>query len=37
MEWDAEETPRDILNFYVRNGYALASDEVVLCKNLMED
>lgn len=35
MEWDAKETPRDILDFYVRNGYALASDEVVLFKKLM--
>lgn len=37
MAWDAKETPRDILDFYVRSGYALASDEVVLCKELMED
>lgn len=37
MAWDAKETPRDILDFYVREGYMLASDEVVLCKELMED
>lgn len=37
LEWDGKETPRDILGFYVRNGYALASDEVVLCKELKED
>lgn len=37
MEWDVKETPRDILDFYVRNGYALASDEVVLCKKLKKN
>lgn len=37
MEWDVKETPRDILDFYVRNGYALASDEIVLCKKLKKN
>lgn len=34
MEWDAEETPREILDFYFRRGYMLASDNGILCKKL---
>lgn len=37
MEWDGKETPLDILDFYVREGYMIASDEVVLYKKMMED